>query len=1076
VGGAFLLTLACTLHPGPGVVARAIAAPVAPAAEGQWASLGPDGGTVTGLAIHPDNPAVLYAGTDAAGVFKTTDGGASWSAVNTGLTSPLIRALGFHPAAPNTLYAGTDGSGLFRTTDGGETWTAVNTGAFAFIGLAFDPRTPDTLYLAANTGVLKTTDGGANWTNVLPILPWSVAVSPDDPDTLYVGTGSGVSKSTDGGATWTPASTGLPQAAVLTLALDPDAPGTLYAGMLTSGVFKTTNGGTSWAAASNGLPGVRIYALALDVTDTGTLYAATHGSGIFKTTDGGASWAAVNTGVTAPAVLALALHPTNPETVYAGAQAQGVFRTTNAGESWTTVNAGLGAVEVRALAFDPTTPDILYAGGYGGGSYFAGQTGYGVFKTDDGGASWSAVNTGLASLSVSALAVHPFDPDTLYVGTSGGVFKSTNGGAAWSLSTAADVECLAVHPSFPQVVYAGIAGGNLLRTTSGGGSWEPAGVNDVTALALHPTDSNTVYAGTSSSGVFKTTDFGTYWTAVNTGLSDLDILSLALDPSAPNTLYAGTNGGGVFKTTDGGASWTAVNTGLSGMVAYVVAVNPINPAMVYVATEAGGVFQSTDGGGTWSALGTGLAPQRVRALAFTHTSPMTPMYLTVYAGGGGGVAALLPAYVMADPIAPSGTIIPAMPTFTWGAVPGVATYRLRVLPGGTITLPPAVAGCAAGESTCHFTWPVALPAGPAGWSVQTVYPDGEGPWSDSLTFTIVIPAPGAPAGLITDPTPTYTWTALPGAAYYYLSVTDSGAAGRVGEWYSAAQAGCGSGTGTCRITPTTALDSGGASWAIRAWNTGGAGPWSPTQSFQVDRLPAVPMARGQLQANGTTPIPLGGTATSTTVVFRGTVNDPDAGQKVRLQVEVKPVGTAFTGSVSCYSVLTSSGTPATCKVTGLPLGRYHWRVRAKDSLNAVSAWASYATNAESAADFIVSTAPAVPTSRGQLQANGTTAIPLGGKATSTTVVFRGTVSDPDPGQTVRLQVEVKPVGTAFTGTVSCQSALVTSGTAATCAVRNLMPSASYHWRLRAMDALGTPGAWASYATNAETSADFTVGP
>jgi hypothetical protein len=72
-------------------------------------------------------------------------------------------------------------------------------------------------------------------------------------------------------------------------------------------------------------------------------------------------------------------------------------------------------------------------------------------------------------------------------------------------------------------------------------------------------------------------------------------------------------------------------------------------------------------------------------------------------------------------------------------------------------------------------------------------------------------------------------------------------------------------------------------------------------------------------------------------------------------------------------------------------------------------------------------------------------------------------------------VEVKPVGTAFTGAVSCYSGLVVSGTAATCSVSSLTPG-SYHWRLRAVDALGAAGAWASYATNAETAADFKVGP
>jgi photosystem II stability/assembly factor-like uncharacterized protein len=1075
MGSVLLLVLACSLLPGGRDVALA--------AEGQWARLGPDGGTVTVLAIHPDDPAIVYAGTDAAGVFKTSDGGATWAAVNMGLTNPHIRALGIHPAAPDTLYAGTDGwlagtgGVLFKTTDAGATWTALSVTATQFIGFAFDARTPNTVYAAADTGLLKTMDGGATWTPVVGPLPYSVALSPDDPDTLYVGMSNGVMKTSDGGATWIPASNGLPQVQVLTLALDPDARDTVYAGMYTSGVFKTTDGGASWVAASNGLPGARVYALALDPTDTGTLYAATSDSGVFKTTDGGGNWAAVNTGLSAGVVLALALHPDTPETVYAGTHGQGVFKTANAAETWIRVNAALRAVEVRALAFDPATPDTLYAGGWGGGGYFAGNTGYGVFKSGDGGASWSTANTGLTSVQVSALAVHPVEPATLYAATAlgGGLFKSTDGGASWSLlpTGVTAISSVAVHPVTPDTIYAGGDSG-ILKSTDGGAGWTPLGGPSVRALAVHPSNPDLVYKGTWYNGVFKSTDGGANWTPVNTGLSNPNLLSLTLDRSAPDTLYAGTDGGGVFKTTDGGGTWTAVNTGLSGGSAYVVAINPFNPGRVYAGTSAGGLFESAYGGETWSPVGTGLSTQGVRAMAFTATGQTA-----LYSGGAGGVATFLQARALMTPLAPSGRIIPTMPTYTWEAVPGATVYRLRVEDSTgpkSVWVDPIIAGCAAGEGTCHFRFPAVLEPGPAHWWVQAAYPDGEGPWGDGLAFTIATTTLGAPTGVSTDPTPTYTWTALPGAAYYYLWVTDSGQAGKIATWYAAAQAGCAGGTGTCRITPTTALDSGPVTWAIQAWNSGGYGAWSPTASFQVDRLPAVPTGRAQRQADGTTPIPLGGTATSRTVVFRATGTDLDAGQKVRLQVEVKPVGTAFTGSVSCYSVLVNSGTPATCQVTGLALGRYHWRVRAKDSLNAVSAWASYATNAESAADFIVSTAPALPTGRGQYQANGTTPIPLGGTATSTTVVFRATVSDPDAGQKVRLQVEARPVGTAFTGAVSCGSALVSSGTATTCAVNGLVRGKSYHWRLRAMDSLGTPGAWVSYATNAESAADFKVAP
>jgi hypothetical protein len=344
----------------------------------------------------------------------------------------------------------------------------------------------------------------------------------------------------------------------------------------------------------------------------------------------------------------------------------------------------------------------------------------------------------------------------------------------------------------------------------------------------------------------------------------------------------------------------------------------------------------------------------------------------------------------------------------------------------------------------------------------------EAPEPPAPTATLV-----SPKNTITDTTPTYTWNALPGVTHYYLWVDDSGTQGKVKALYTAAQAGCAAGTGTCSVTPGTALAIGPGHWWIRAWSPAGYGPWSASLSFQVNRRPAVPAGRGQRKSDGATAIPLGGTVPPPTVVFRGMVSDPDPGQQVKLQVEVKPVGTSFTGAVSCQSELVASGTAATCAVSTLALGGYHWRTRAVDSLGTASNWISFATNPETTADFVVNTPPAFPLGRGQRQADGTTPIPLGGTAFATTVVFQGTVSDPDPGQQVRLQVEVKPLGTDFTGTASCQSVPVTSGTAS-CSVNGLSLSTSYHWRTRTVDSLGTASAWASFATNAETEADFAV--
>src|SRR6266852_3350799 len=129
-----------------------------------WTSLGPGDAFVNALAIDPRTSTTLYAGTNG-GVFKSTDGGNTWSAVNTGLPALFVNALAIVPTTPTTLYAGTgiSGGGVFQRTDGGNTWSAVNTGLTTpYVDtLAIDPRTPTTLYAGTvDGGVLTSTDGG----------------------------------------------------------------------------------------------------------------------------------------------------------------------------------------------------------------------------------------------------------------------------------------------------------------------------------------------------------------------------------------------------------------------------------------------------------------------------------------------------------------------------------------------------------------------------------------------------------------------------------------------------------------------------------------------------------------------------------------------------------------------------------------------------------------------------------------------------------------------------------------------------------------------------------------------------
>jgi hypothetical protein len=193
-------------------------------------------------------------------------------------------------------------------------------------------------------------------------------------------------------------------------------------------------------------------------------------------------------------------------------------------------------------------------------------------------------------------------------------------------------------------------------------------------------------------------------------------------------------------------------------------------------------------------------------------------------------------------VSPTGTTT-TTPTYWWNAVSNAAQYYLWVndSTGNVIKTwyTAAQAGCASGSgsasSTCSITPSATLATGSGTWWVMASNSNGAGPWSTGMAFTVSIAPPGAatlvlPTGTLTTTTPTYTWNAVSNAAQYYLWVNDS-TGNVIKTWYTAAQANCSTGTGTCSITPSTALASGAGTWWILPWNSNGNGPWSDGMAF-----------------------------------------------------------------------------------------------------------------------------------------------------------------------------------------------------------------------------------------------------
>jgi len=525
-------------------------------------------------------------------------------------------------------------------------WTTHGPGGGVVNALAIDPTAPGTLVAGTHGGGVYITTGGGDFWSVfnagLTIADVNaVAIDPVTPTTRYAATDGGVFKSTDS-VNWVAAGTPT-LVGVRALAIDPTAPDTLYAGTF-GGLFKSTDAGDTWGAVALDANPWQVYTLALDPSRPETLYVQTFGCGgifcvfgpLFKSTDGGATWKA--TGSTGIAFVALAIDPTG--TVY-GATYGGVFKSTDGGATWTGANQGLTNVSVSALAIDPRAPETLYAGASPVTNCdYTVCPGTALFKSTNGGRTWNSFDAGLPRhSSVAALCIDPTAPETIYAGLSGGgVFKSTDGGATWQAVNLglADISVEHLALAATGTLYAAAYGSGLFKSV-GGGPWEvttptPSGIYSV---AVDPIAADRVYVGTASDGIFASTDGGSTWSGVH--LNDgFRVYSIAIDPQTPSTLYASLIGffgiGSVFKSTDSGATWQDAGGGMPPGVV-TLAIDPLTPDTLYAGTFFGLLFKSTDAARRWTVADKGLTrDQFVHEVAIDPTTPTT-----VYAATDGGV-------------------------------------------------------------------------------------------------------------------------------------------------------------------------------------------------------------------------------------------------------------------------------------------------------------------------------------------------------------------------------------------------------------------------------------------------------
>ncbi|MEI6433365.1 MAG: PKD domain-containing protein [Bacteroidota bacterium] len=553
---------------------------------------------VSAIVVDFSNPQKILIGTgdrDAGdapglGIFKSLDGGLTWSPSKTGMDNKTIGKIIQHPTNSQIFIAATSG-GIYRSVDGGTSWANTKTGNFKDIH--FKPNDPNIVYAAAESDFYRSSNNGTTFTKITTGLTAGqrgvIAVTPANPDYVYFlqsdnSSGfKGLYRSTDAGMTFSTRSTtpnimdwscdgggtGGQSWYDLALAADPVNPEIIFAGGVN--VWKSSNGGTSWTINSHWYGGCNVPAVHADChflvysPVNGNLYAANDG-GCYVSSNNGTTWTDKTVGMTIGQIYKLGQSQTVKNKVINGFQDNGSYTLTPTG--WLATGGGDGmecAIDYENAAF---TYHTIYYGD--------------IFRKINNGGEYQIAGDGVNGITEGGGWVTPFclskaDRKGMFVGFKN-IWRSSNvinSPVSWTKisdnlanSNSADMADVEHSKANTNIFYAARSDNKFFRSDnclSANPEWLnltsslPAS-GTATDIAAHPTDENIVYL-TLAKKVYKSVNKGQTWTNITGNLPSVNMNAIVYYRNAEEGLYVGTDAGVYYMdaTTSG---WLPFSLGL----------------------------------------------------------------------------------------------------------------------------------------------------------------------------------------------------------------------------------------------------------------------------------------------------------------------------------------------------------------------------------------------------------------------------------------------------------------------------------------------------------------------------------